>query len=78
MSQKQSEYKTYRSYESMSTANPVNGLMSEVAPDFDFEKTVINDRNMPVVPVRNFVLFPFITFPLSVTDPSVLDVLDLA
>ncbi len=78
MSQKQTEYKTYRSYESMSTANPVNGLMSEVAPDFDFDKTVINDRNMPVVPVRNFVLFPFITFPLSVTDPSVLDVLDLA
>ena len=78
MSQKQSEYKTYKSYESMSTANPVNGIMSEVAPDFNFGNAVVNDRHMPVVPVRNIVLFPFITVPLSVTDASVLDVLDMA
>lgn len=78
MSHKQTEYKTYRSYESMSTANPVNGIMTEVAPEFDFGKTVINERRMPVVPVRNIVLFPFITVPLSVTDPSVLDVLEMA
>ncbi|MDE7419995.1 MAG: endopeptidase La, partial [Muribaculaceae bacterium] len=78
MSQKQNEYKTYNNYESMSTANPVNGIMSEVAPDFDFGNIVINERRMPIVPVRNIVMFPFITVPLSVTDPSVLDVLDMA
>ncbi|MDE6548748.1 MAG: endopeptidase La, partial [Muribaculaceae bacterium] len=78
MSQKQTEYKTYKSYESMSTANPVNGIMSEVAPDFNFGNAVVNERHMPVVPVRNIVLFPFITVPLSVTDASVLDVLDMA
>lgn len=62
----------------MSAVNPVNGIMSEVAPDFNFGNTVINDRRMPVVPVRNIVLFPFITVPLSVTDPAILDVIDLA
>lgn len=62
----------------MSTANPVNGIMSEVAPDFQFENIVINERSMPVLPVRHIVLFPFITVPLSVTDSAVLDVLDLA
>ncbi len=78
MSYKQTEYKTYNSYESMSTVNPVNGIMAEVAPDFDFSNIVINERRMPVVPVRNIVLFPFITVPLSVTDSAVLDVLDMA
>lgn len=78
MSRKQTEYKTYKSYESMSAVNPVNGIMSEVAPDFNFDNAVINDRHMPVVPVRNIVLFPFITVPLSVTDSDVLDVLNLA
>lgn len=62
----------------MSTANPVNGIMSEVSADFNFENAVINDMHMPVVPVRNIVLFPFITVPLSVTDSDVLDVLSLA
>ncbi|MDE7349547.1 MAG: endopeptidase La [Muribaculaceae bacterium] len=62
----------------MSTVNPVNGIMSEVAPDFNFGNAVINERRMPVVPVRNIVLFPFITVPLSVTDPEILDVLSLA
>ncbi|MDE6290478.1 MAG: endopeptidase La [Muribaculaceae bacterium] len=78
MSYKQSDYNTYRNYESMSAVNPVNGIMSEVAPDFNFSNAVINERRMPVVPVRNIVLFPFITVPLSVTDPEVLDVLSLA
>lgn len=78
MSSKQTDYNTYRNYESMSTVNPVNGIMSEVAPDFNFGNAVINERRMPVVPVRNIVLFPFITVPLSVTDPEVLDVLSLA
>ncbi|MDE5996586.1 MAG: endopeptidase La, partial [Muribaculaceae bacterium] len=78
MSHKQTDYKTYKSYESMSTANPVNGIMSEVAPDFNFDNTIINERHIPVVPVRNIVLFPFITVPLSVTDHTVLDVLDMA
>ena len=62
----------------MSAANPVNGIMSEVAPDFNFGNAVINEHHMPVVPVRNIVLFPFITVPLSVTDTEVLDVLSLA
>lgn len=62
----------------MSTASPVNGIMSEVAPDFNFSNAVVNERHMPVVPVRNMVLFPFITVPLSVSDSQVLDVLDLA
>ena len=78
MSSKQTDYTAYRNYESMSAVNPVNGIMSEVAPDFNFGNAVINDRHMPVVPVRNIVLFPFITVPLSVTDPEVLDVLSLA
>ena len=78
MSSKQTDYTAYRNYESMSAVNPVNGIMSEVAPDFNFSNAVINDRHMPVVPVRNIVLFPFITVPLSVTDPEVLDVLSLA
>lgn len=78
MSHKQSDYNTYRNYESMSTVNPVNGIMSEVAPDFNFGNAVINERRMPVVPVRNIVLYPFITVPLSVTDPDVLDVVNLA
>lgn len=62
----------------MSTVNPVNGIMAEVAPDFDFSNIVIDERRMPVVPVRNIVLFPFITVPLSVTDTTVLEVLDMA
>ena len=78
MSHKQTDYNTYRNYEAMSAVNPVNGIMSEVGPDFNFGEAVINERRMPVVPVRNIVLFPFITVPLSVNDPEVLDVLSLA
>lgn len=78
MSHKQPEYKTYRNYESMSRVNPVNGIMSEVAPDFNFGNTVINEQDMPVVTVRNIVLFPFITVPLSVSEPEILDILSLA
>ncbi|MDE6695899.1 MAG: endopeptidase La [Muribaculaceae bacterium] len=62
----------------MNTASPVNGIMSEVAPDFDFSHVRINEKNMPVVPVRNMVLFPFITVPLAVHDSDTLDVLSLA
>lgn len=78
MSYKQPEHNAYRSYEYMSATTPVNGIMSEVAPDFNFENVVINERRMPVVPVRNIVLFPFITVPLSVNDAEVLDILNLA
>ncbi|MDE6379028.1 MAG: LON peptidase substrate-binding domain-containing protein, partial [Muribaculaceae bacterium] len=78
MSYKQSDYNTYRNYESMSRVNPVNGIMSEVASDFNFGNAVINEHDMPVVPVRNIVLFPFITVPLSVSEPEVLDTLSLA
>ncbi|MDE6637260.1 MAG: LON peptidase substrate-binding domain-containing protein, partial [Muribaculaceae bacterium] len=62
----------------MNTASPVNGIMSEVAPDFDFSNVRINEKNMPVIPVRNMVLFPFITVPLAVHDADTLDVLSLA
>lgn len=68
----------YQTYESMNTASPVNGIMSEVAPDFDFSNVRINEKSMPVVPVRNMVLFPFITVPLAVHDADTLDVLSLA
>lgn len=78
MSRKQADYNAYKSYEAMRTQAPVNGIMSEVSPDMDFNDVKINDRQMPVVPVRDIVLFPFITVPLSVTDSEVLDVLNLA
>lgn len=78
MSLKHSEFNAYNSYESMSAVSPVNGIMSEVAPDFDFGNVNINERHMPVVPVSNMVLFPFITVPLSVTNSEILDVLNLA
>lgn len=78
MSYKQTDNNAYNSYESMSAVNPVNGIMSEVAPDFNFGSAKINERHMPVVPVRNMVLFPFITVPLSVTNSEILDVLSLA
>lgn len=68
----------FESYESMSSPSPVNGIMSEVGPDFNFGSAKINERHMPVIPVRGMVLFPFITVPLSVTDSNVLDILDLA
>lgn len=62
----------------MSGASPVNGIMSEVAPDFNFSNSIINERRMPVIPVRHLVMFPFITVPLSVTDTETLDTLELA
>ncbi len=78
MSYKQTDYNTYNSYKSMSAVNPVNGIMSEVAPDFNFGNAKIDERRMPVVPVRNMVFFPFITVPLSVTQSDILDVLSIA
>lgn len=78
MSYKHTDYNTYNSYESMSAVNPVNGIMSEVAPDFNFGNAKIDERRMPVIPVRNMVMFPFITVPLSVTQSDILDVLSLA
>lgn len=78
MSYKKTEHNTYNSYESMSAVNPVNGIMSEVAPDFNFGNAKIDERHMPVVPVSNMVLFPFLTVPLSVTQSEILDVLSLA
>ncbi len=75
---KHTDNTAFQSYESMNTASPVNGIMSEVAPDFDFSHVRINEKNMPVVPVRNMVLFPFITVPLAVHDSDTLDVLSLA
>lgn len=75
---KHTDNTAYQSYESMNTASPVNGIISEVAPDFDFSNVRINEKNMPVVPVRNMVLFPFITVPLAIHDADTLDVLSLA
>lgn len=62
----------------MNAASPINGIMSEVDSDFKFENCTINERHIQVIPVRNLVLFPFITVPLSVTDSETLDSLDRA
>ncbi len=78
MTMKHTDNKAYKTYESMNTASPLNGIISEVTPDFDFSNVIINEKNMPVVPVRNMVLFPFITVPLAVNDAATLDVLNLA
>lgn len=66
-------YDSYESYNSINAVNPINGIMSEVAPDFNFEQFEIDDRHMQVIPVRNFVLFPFITVPMQITDSDTLD-----
>lgn len=78
MNKKQSKFQAFKSYQSMSSINPVNGIMSEVTPDFNFGEAKIDDRHIPVVPVRHMVLYPFITVPLSVSDAATLDVLNLA
>lgn len=66
-------YDSYESYNSINAVNPINGIMSEVAPDFNFEQFEIDDRHMQVIPVRNFVIFPFITVPMQITDSDTLD-----
>lgn len=66
------------SYNSMQTINPVNGIMQEVSSDFDFGECSINERHIPVIPVRNLVFFPFITVPFAVPDAETLDSLDQA
>lgn len=66
------------SYNSMNTINPVNGIMQEVSSDFDFGDCRINERHMPVIPVRNLVFYPFITVPMAVQDSETLDSLDQA
>lgn len=58
--------------------HPVNGIMSEVAPDFNFNNCKIDDRNMQVIPVRGMVMYPFITVPMAVPDPETLVSLDRA
>lgn len=68
----------YEKYESMSTANPVNGIMSEVSSDIDFSDVKLNDRRIAVIPMRDLVVFPFITIPFSVTDSNTLDKLSNA
>ena len=62
----------------MSAASPINGIMSEVAPDFNFNGTKIDERHIQVIPIRNMVMYPFITVPLSVTESDTLDMLDRA
>lgn len=69
---------SYDRYNSMNAVSPINGIMSEVAPDFNFSNCKIDDRHMQVIPVRNMVLYPFITVPLSVTESETLDSLDRA
>lgn len=64
---------SYESYNSINAVNPVNGIMSEVASDFNFAQFDVDDRHMQVIPVRNFVLFPFITVPMQITDADTLD-----
>lgn len=52
--------------------HPVNGIMSEVAPDFNFSNCSIDENNMQVIPVRGMVMYPFITVPMAVPDPETL------
>lgn len=78
MSNKQAEQTAYESFESMSTAVPVNGIMSEVTPDFNFDDTHIDEKHIPVLPVRDMVMFPFITVPLAVRDSETLSILEQA
>lgn len=66
------------SYEAMNTSGPVNGLITEVTSDFDFNNISFDNHRVPVIPMRNMVIFPFITVPISVTDSKVLDVLSRA
>lgn len=68
----------YERFESMSSIPSGNGLMAEVSADFDFSNVNINDRRMPVVPVRDIVIFPFLTVNINVSNASVLDTLDRA
>lgn len=78
MAKKETEQTVYESFESMSTAVPVNGIMSEVTSDFNFNDSHIDERHIPVLPVRDIVMFPFITVPLSVRDAETLSVLESA
>ncbi|MCM1491294.1 MAG: endopeptidase La [Muribaculum sp.] len=68
----------YDTYNSMNAVSPINGIMSEVDPDFNFNNCNFNERHILVIPVRSLVMFPFITVPLSVTDSDTLDSLDRA
>lgn len=78
MTNKQKDQTPYESFESMSTAVPVNGIMSEVTPDFNFNDSHIDEHRIPVLPVRDMVMYPFITVPLSVRDIATLSVLEQA
>lgn len=78
MANKQAEQTAYESFESMSTAVPVNGIMSEVTPDYNFNDTHIDEKHIPVLPVRDIVMFPFITVPLAVRDTETLSILEQA
>lgn len=78
MGYKQTTESIYERYESMSTVNPVNGIMSEVSSDLDFSDIKLNERRTPVIPVRDLVVFPFITIPLTVNDSETLDRLSMA
>ena len=78
MGNRNSENNAYESYEAMSATNPVNGIISEVDADFNFNNTRLDEDHIAVIPVRDMVFFPFITVPLSVRDSDTLDALDQA
>nr|MDE6341409.1 endopeptidase La [Muribaculaceae bacterium] len=66
------------SYEAMNTDRPVNGFITEVTSDFDFSDVNFDEHKVPVIPLRDMVIFPFITMPMPVTDSKVLDILSHA
>ncbi len=68
-------FDTYRMQGAM---HPVNGIMSEVASDFNFSNCKIDDHNMQVIPIRDMVMYPFITVPMAVPDPETLISLERA
>lgn len=62
----------------MNSASYLNGLITEVSPDFNFNVYSIDAKDMPVVPLRDTVVFPFLNIPITVRDSDVLDILDRA
>ena len=68
----------FSSQYSTGAMHPVNGIMSEVAPDFNFNNCTIDEEHMQVIPVRNLVMFPFLTVPMAVPDEETLISLDRA
>lgn len=56
----------------------LNGIVSEVGPDFKFDEFRFSDSRVPVVPLRELVPFPCLVVPLPVGRPASLQILEHA